>query len=156
MQQTLRVLVVDPCPDIVASTAWLLRWWGHEVQGAANADEALERVRSFRPDAVLTEIALPGMDGCSLARRLRQTDGVPDALLVAVTGYATDLYCERCRAAGFDLLLVKPGNPVVLESLLADRTRRSAKAGRPAFCLTRAVLVPPAAPSLQLSASLLC
>jgi CheY-like chemotaxis protein len=128
MHPTLRVLIVDPCPDTVASTAWLVRWWGHEAHVAGNARDALARARQVRPDVVLTEIALPGTDGCALARRLRQPDVAPDALLVALTGYATDLYCERCREAGFDYVFVKPGDPGLLEMLLADHRRRCATA----------------------------
>jgi CheY-like chemotaxis protein len=145
MRATLRVLVVDPCPDTVASTAWLLRWWGHEVRAAADAPAALETARTFRPEAVLSEIALPGMDGCALARRLRQPDGAPEALLVAVTGYATSRYCRRCGAAGFHYLFVKPGDPGVLEVLLTDLAHRRSAVGE--LARRRPVETAAAAPS---------
>jgi CheY-like chemotaxis protein len=119
-----RILVVDPCPDTVASTAWLLRLWGHEVQSAHDGPAALEAARSYRPDVVLTEIALPWMDGCDLARRLRDPGALPGALPVAVTGYATEPYRRRCREAGFDYLLIKPGEPAVLEALPRRWTHR--------------------------------
>ena len=128
MHQTRRVLVVDPCPDTAASTAWLLRWWGHTVQVARDGPAALEVARAYQPDVVLMEIALPGLDGCAVAQRLRRPDHLPQALLVAVTGYGTEAYRKRCRAAGFDYHLLKPVDPEHLRDLLIACPRPS---GRP-------------------------
>ena len=118
MHQTHRVLVVDPCSDTAASTAWLLRLWGHTVQVAHDGPAALEAARTYRPDVVLMELALPGLDGCAVAQRLRQPDHSPPALLVAVTGYGGEPYLRRCRAAGFDYHLLKPVDPQHLRGLL--------------------------------------
>jgi two-component system OmpR family response regulator len=114
-----RVLVVDPCGDTVESTAWLLRLWGHDVRGAGTGREALEVARAYRPDAVLMEIGLPGLDGCQVARRLRQQGADREVLLVAVTGYGDEKNRRRSQEAGFDRHLVKPVEPEVLQSLLA-------------------------------------
>ena len=119
MHQTHRILVVDPCPDTAASTAWLLRLWGHSVQVAHDGPAALEAARTYRPDVVLMEIALPGLDGCTVAQRLRQPDQSPQALLVAVTGYGGEPYLQRCRAAGFDHHLLKPVDPEHLRRLMS-------------------------------------
>src|SRR5687768_9779401 len=92
---TRRVLVADPCPDTVLSTTWLLRIWGHAVQGAGSGPEALEVARAYRPDVVLMEMGLPGLDGCAVARRLRQQGGGPELLLIAVTGYGDEVNRRR-------------------------------------------------------------
>lgn len=82
----------------------------------------LEAVRWFRPDVVLMDIGLPGIDGYEVARRLR-ADGELAAgiiLLVAVTGYAEDEARRRSREAGFDHHLVKPVDPDGVLTLLAS------------------------------------
>ncbi len=101
------------------STAWLLRLWGHEVRGVRTGREALEAAGAYRPDIILMEIALPGLDGCEVARRLRQQAVEPEVLLVAVTGYGDPKHRRRSREAGFDCHLVKPVEPEVLQRLLA-------------------------------------
>src|SRR5438128_1008890 len=67
-----RILVADPCRDTAASTAWLLRLWGYDVQGAGTGPETLEVALAFRSEVVLMELGLAGFDGCQVARRLRQ------------------------------------------------------------------------------------
>jgi len=131
MHQTRRILVVDPCPDTSASTAWLLRWWGHRVQVARDGPAALEAARSYRPDVVLMEIALSGLDGCTVAQRLRQPDQLPQALLIAVTGYGGEGHRSRSRAAGFDYHLLKPVDPARLRTLLEGCPASSREAPAP-------------------------
>jgi two-component system CheB/CheR fusion protein len=97
--------------------------WGHEVRGARSGPEALELARAYRPDAVLMEMGLPGLDGCEVARRLRRQGARPALLLVAVTGYGDEKNRRRSREAGFDLHLVKPVDPEVLQGLLAASHR---------------------------------
>jgi CheY-like chemotaxis protein len=118
MRMTLRVLVVDPCPDTVASLSWLLSRWGYEVRTARTGPIALELAQSFEPDAVLSEIVVPGMNGFDLASRLRRDAARP--LLVAVTGRGTEADRQRSLAAGFHCHLVKPADPAVLQQLLAS------------------------------------
>jgi two-component system, chemotaxis family, CheB/CheR fusion protein len=122
---TRRVLIADPCADTVESTAWLLRAWGHDVRGAGSGPEALEVARAYRPDTILMELGLPGLDGCEVARLLRQQDAHPEVLLVAVTGYGDEKNRRRSLEAGFDCHLVKPVEPDVLQNLLATSRRES-------------------------------
>jgi CheY-like chemotaxis protein len=126
-QATRRVLVADPCADTVGSTAWLLRAWGYDVREAGSGPEALEVARGYRPDVILMEIGLPGLDGCEVARRLRRQGAHSDVLLVAVTGYGDEKNRRRSLEAGFDCHLVKPVAPDVLQNLLA-----TARVGRKA------------------------
>ena len=114
-----RILLADPCRDTVESTAWLLRLWGFDVQGAGTGPETLEVALAYRPEVVLMELGLPGLDGCQVARRLREQGTRPELLLIAVTGYGDEKNRRRSREAGFDCHLVKPVDPEVLQGLLA-------------------------------------
>ena len=119
---TKRVLLADPCEDIVYSTAALVRLWGHDVRTAASGPETLEAAREYRPDAILMEIALPQLDGFSVARRLRSLEAESAPLLVAVTGYGDVVSRQRSLEAGFDLHLLKPVEPEVLRRLLVRQS----------------------------------
>jgi two-component system CheB/CheR fusion protein len=71
-----------------------------------------------RPDLVISDIAMPGVDGYELARRLRQEPGLEKIALVALTGYGQDSDKQHAAAAGFDHHLVKPATMEALMSLL--------------------------------------
>ena len=110
-----RILVVDDNRDAAASLAMFLDSLGHETCVAHDAEQALNMALVFRPDMVLLDIGMPGVDGYELARRLR---ALPQGILlriVAVTGYARDVDRQHSREAGVDEHLVKP----VSESELA-------------------------------------
>ena len=103
-----RILVVDDNVDGADSLAVLLRLSGHEVSLAHDGLAALDVARAFRPEIVLLDIGLPGMDGYEVARRLRGNELTRDVILVAVTGYGRDEDRARSHEAGFDYHLVKP------------------------------------------------
>lgn len=122
---TLCVLVADDCQDSADSLSMLVRIWGHDVRVAYSAPAALERALADRPDVLLLDIAMPGMDGYELARQIRRHRSLDDSLLVAVTGYADEAHRRRGRAAGFDHYLVKPGEPSDMDDLLRlEKDRR--------------------------------
>jgi len=116
-----RVLVVDDCPDTRVSLASLLRLWGHDVRGAADGPTALETAVAYRPDVVLLDIGLPGMDGGEVARCLRRR-GEP-ALLVSVSGYGDEDHRRCALDAGCDLHWVKPIDLDELRGLLERSPR---------------------------------
>jgi CheY-like chemotaxis protein len=120
-----RILLADPCRDTVESTAWLLRLWGYDVQGAETGPETLEVALAYRPEVVLMELGLPGLDGCQVARQLRQQGAQSELLLVAVTGYGDEKNRHRAWEAGFDCHLLKPVEPEVLRGLLATSRREA-------------------------------
>jgi signal transduction histidine kinase/CheY-like chemotaxis protein len=117
-----RVLVVDDNVSSAQSLAMVLKLDGHDVEVSHDGRQALEAVRRFRPEVVLLDIGLPGLDGYEVARRLREDIdlGAGIALLAAVTGYAEDEARRRSREAGFDHHLVKPVDPDGVLSLLAS------------------------------------
>ncbi len=118
-----KILVVDDHHDSGESLATLLRLLGHEVRVAYDGPAALEVAGSFRPDVVLLDIGLPGMDGVEVGARLRQDPKFHDLLLIALTGYGRDEDRQRSRSAGFDAHLVKPVDITALNTLLAGRER---------------------------------
>jgi signal transduction histidine kinase len=118
----LRILVVDDNEAQAESLALLLGCDGHDVRTACDGPRALEAAAAFRPQAVLLDIGMPGMDGYEAARRLRQQSSSEKMLLVALTGYGRAEDVERAHAAGFDRHLVKPAEPAEVRRLLASAT----------------------------------
>ena len=112
-----RILVVDDREDTTASLGELLKLWGNEVRMANNGAAALDVARAWRPEVVLLDIGMPGMDGHEVARRLRAEHG-EKMLLVALTGYAQEHDRQRTRDAGFNHHLSKPIDLAVLRELL--------------------------------------
>jgi CheY-like chemotaxis protein len=105
---------------------------GFRVEQAHNGLQALERAFELMPDAVLTDLNIPGIDGYELTRRLKsdpRTSGIP---ILAITGYAPFTQDpSRADRAGCDAVLLKPCRPDDLEQTLQDliaraRQRRSA------------------------------
>ena len=114
-----RVLIVD---DDGASRRLLrvrLEAMGCEVAAVADGPEALRIAWDEQPEAYVVDIGLPGMDGYEVARKLRQTPGAEQALLIALSGYGSPEDKERARAAGFDAHLTKPVPIEELQRLLS-------------------------------------
>jgi CheY-like chemotaxis protein len=103
-----RILVVDDNVDSAESLAVLLRLVGHEARTVFDGRQVLAAVEDYRPELVLLDIGLPGIDGYELARRLRLEPWAGQTKLVALTGYATEEDRSKAQAAGFDHHLVKP------------------------------------------------
>jgi PAS domain S-box-containing protein len=118
LSESYRVLIVEDNADTLESLRLQMELWGTEVNTARNAEEALAIAAQFRPQIVLCDVGLPGMDGLRLVERLRETlRGMP-VLFAAVTGYASAEDQQRALAAGFDSFFVKPLNPGSLANLL--------------------------------------
>lgn len=115
-----RVLVVDDNPDSAETLALLLRLAGQDVRTAFDGPAALAEANDFRPDLVLLDIGMPGMDGYQVAQRLRKELDFRDQTLVALTGWGQDEDRRRSEEAGFDRHLVKPVEMKVLMELLRE------------------------------------
>jgi CheY-like chemotaxis protein len=96
----------------------LVGLWGYEPLVAESASAALAVALGGRPDVILLDITSPRMDGCEVARSLRAAPEMGRVLFVAVTGGRREEDDPRCRAAGFDHLLLKPFDPDELRRLL--------------------------------------
>ncbi|UQA59099.1 PAS domain-containing protein [Polyangium aurulentum] len=117
--RTLRALVVDDNVDAADSLALLLEMLGHEVGSAHDGPDALAKALASKPDIILLDIGLPGMDGYEVAARLRE-EGLGSTVLVALTGYGREEDMARSREAGFDHHLVKPVDIATLQKVIAS------------------------------------
>jgi PAS domain S-box-containing protein len=124
-----RVLVVDDNRDAAESLAILLGLKGYELRTVHDGVSAIGEVAQFRPDVVLLDLGLPGLNGYEVARRIRDQQG-DEVVLVAVTGWGAEDDRRRSAAAGFDHHLTKPVDLEMLSELIA-----SASSSRPASAL---------------------
>lgn len=113
-----RILIVDDDRDVVASLARLLKVEGHEIFVAYDGVEALEAVERHRPELVLLDIGMPGLDGYEVCRRIRASHADPGLRIVAMSGWIEEGDRERAVDAGFDQYLVKPIGYEALVALL--------------------------------------
>jgi CheY-like chemotaxis protein len=115
-----RVLVVEDNPDGAETLRMLLEFYGYEVWVAATGPEGVRMAHARRPEVVLCDIGLPGLDGFGVAAALRRDPATASARLVAITGYGSDQVRRRCREVGFDGYFTKPVDPEVLVELVAS------------------------------------
>jgi CheY-like chemotaxis protein len=114
------VLIVEDNADARDLLETLCRTWGYEVAIASNGLLGVEKALKLQPHLSLVDIGLPGIDGYEVARRLRAAADTRHLTLVALTGYGLPAQREKALAAGFDVHLVKPVDPEVLERLLDE------------------------------------
>ena len=119
------VLLIEDNADARQSLRVLLEHEGHRVDETVDGPAGLARAEATRPDIVLVDIGLPGMDGYEVARRIRAQRG-REPILVAITGYGQAEDQQRAREAGFDAHLTKPVAPDELAGLLGALVRRRA------------------------------
>jgi PAS domain S-box-containing protein len=116
-----RILVVDDNADTAEMLRLSLEIDGHQVATAHAGPAALETAARFRPEFVLLDLGMPGIDGYEVARRMKANPDLAGAVLVALTGYGQDEDRERTLAAGFHLHLVKPVDMDELKRVLCRR-----------------------------------
>lgn len=121
------ILVVEDDPSSLELAVALLEGEGYTVYQAAHGTGLIELVKVYRPDLVLLDLQLPGMDGWALARLLKQdpaTQGIP---VVAMTAYALPGDRERALEAGCDGYIPKPIDTRQFVKLVADLLSFEAK-----------------------------
>jgi DNA-binding NtrC family response regulator len=108
-----RVLIVDDEPDVVANWARLLGRADYPCITATDGERALALLESERPEIVLTDLKMPGVDGMQVLARARELD--PDTVVIIITGHGTvESAVEAMRAGAFDYLLKPlPSNDVL-------------------------------------------
>lgn len=120
--------MVEDNLDAVRTLAALVADMGHLVEYAINGYAAIEIAGRFRPHFVLLDIAMPGMDGYEVCRRMKQDGNLAETRVVALTAYGGDEPRARSRAAGCELHLVKPVNAQTLFDILESTFPGSAAA----------------------------
>ena len=113
-----RVLVVDDHVDTALSLARLLRARGHVVEIVHDGNAALEAAETFRPNFILLDLGLPGMDGYEVAQSTRNRQASPRPTIIAISGYGQEEDRQRSAEVGIDHHLVKPVSFAQLEQML--------------------------------------
>ncbi len=113
--QPISVLLVEDNADTRALVADALRAMGYNVWVACAAEEGLEQLRIVRPDLILSDISMPGMDGYEFLRRAREMPGLADVLAFAVTGLGRQEDVRQAREAGYTGHFVKPVDIAALD-----------------------------------------
>ena len=115
-----RVLIIEDNVDAADSLREALELCDHEVSIACDGPEGIAKARGLRPELVLCDIGLPGMDGYEVAHALRADESLKGIALVALSGYALPEDLQRAREAGFDSHLAKPPSIEQLQALLGS------------------------------------
>ena len=111
------VLVVEDDPETRHFYTLTLNTNGFTTEEAHNGFQALDKATAVIPDLILSDIAVPGIDGIELCRRLRADSRTAPIPILAVTGYDDRHYPDRAMAAGANRVLIKP---FAAETLLAE------------------------------------
>lgn len=104
----MKVLVVDDVPEICQIHERLIRVLGHDARCIGDPHQVIGEIRHFRPEIVLLDISMPGMDGWELARRIRADADIAATRLVAITALSSPDDVRRSRDAGFNAHYRKP------------------------------------------------
>ena len=120
LPRVLRIVLVEDNLDAIHTTALLLREMGHTVEYAANGFVALDVVRRFRPDVVLCDLGLPGLDGYEVCKQIKADPELRGVQVLALTAYSDQRSRDRARQACFDGYYVKPILPQALADLFGD------------------------------------
>lgn len=118
-----RILVIEDIVDVAYMLKSLLEKEGHQVMVAHSGNHGITLARSFRPEVLLCDIGLPGMDGYEVARIFSADEELKHVHLVSLTGYARPEDLRRAKKAGFHCQLAKPVDLAILKQALAKLSR---------------------------------
>jgi two-component system, cell cycle response regulator DivK len=114
------ILVIEDDAPRLLFTCTTLERAGHTVAGAPSAEDARPLLERRRPDLILMDLMLPGIDGVQFTRELREDPRTSRIPILALTGQAMPLYERLARDAGCDGFLLKVGSPGVLSAQISD------------------------------------
>nr|WP_314630849.1 PAS domain S-box protein [uncultured Noviherbaspirillum sp.] len=114
-----RILVVDDNADAAETMSDYLEMSGYASQVVYNGCQALEAVRTFRPEVVFLDIGMPGMNGYEVASEIRKIPEMAGVTLVALTGWGAGSDRQKAQEAGFDHHLTKPASFNTVQALLS-------------------------------------
>jgi PAS domain S-box-containing protein len=117
--QARSILLADDNLDAAETLAELLRMDGHTVHTASDGLRAAAMALQLRPDVIVLDIGMPGLNGYEVARQVRSQPWGGEPFLIAATGWGREDDREKARAAGFNLHLTKPFDPLQLTALVA-------------------------------------
>ena len=118
----MRVLIVEDDAAARRGLTELVRAWGHEAEGAADGQEGLDKITTYRPSAVLADMVMPRMDGLELLRRVKEHLGDLTFVLITAQG-SVDTAVSAMKEGAYDYL-TKPVDPQRLRTLLSHVAER--------------------------------
>lgn len=107
-QKSRRILLVDDVVSDAQMLAELLNHLGQDARAVGDGAQALAIVPSFVPDVVILDLDMPGLDGFEVAKALKQTPGLENTGIIALTGWSDNTVRERCAQVGFHHFFSKP------------------------------------------------
>jgi CheY-like chemotaxis protein len=113
------VLVVDDNRDVADTLARVIKSYGCETMAVYSGEEAIRATGSFRPDLVMMDIGMPGLDGYETVKRIRAERGTDHIIIVAVTAWGREEDKRRAFDYEFDHHVTKPMSPEPLKEILA-------------------------------------
>jgi CheY-like chemotaxis protein len=131
MDSPIKILVVEDHPTELKLAVHVLSAAGHEVAPALAADHALAAIAANRPTIILLDLSLPGMDGLTLARKLKSDPSTSGILIVAVTSYPEKFTRAEALEAGCDAYLHKPVSTRTLPETLRAVVENAENDGTP-------------------------
>jgi CheY-like chemotaxis protein len=124
-----RILLVEDSTDILFLLQTELEWLNYSVQAASDALTGLELARKNRPEVIVSDLNMPGIDGREFIRRVRKIPQLAGVPAIALTGYSLDAEVKLALAAGFDAYLTKPvDGKTVSDTIARLLTKRMKKA----------------------------
>jgi two-component system, sensor histidine kinase len=114
------VLIADDNKDAAESLGMLLRSMGHDTRIAYDGAAALEHADTFRPDVLILDLDMPGIDGYQVSRTVAKLPWATGTLLIALSGWAQTVDRTRGQGAAFHHRLVKPVSAEALQSILGQ------------------------------------
>jgi two-component system CheB/CheR fusion protein len=131
--RTIQLLVVEDSEDILYIMKTELEWMGYVVHAARDGNAALELAKAHRPDVIISDIQMPGIDGFELIRRIRSTKELAKVPAIALTGFGMETDVKRALERGFTAHMTKPVEPDKLSDMIEKLIARAVRAGvRPA------------------------
>jgi len=118
----MRVLIVEDDASARRGLTELVRAWGHEAEGAADGQEGLEKITTYRPAAILADMVMPRMDGLELLHRVKEQLGDLTFVLITAQG-SVDTAVAAMKEGAYDYL-TKPVDPQRLRTLLSHVSER--------------------------------
>jgi two-component system CheB/CheR fusion protein len=122
-----RVLLVEDSVDVLNILELQLGWMGYDVAAAIDANSALEAAFSNRPDIIVSDLGMPGVDGFEFIQRVRVAPDLASIPAIALTGTALERDVQKALASGFTAHLVKPVDAADLAKKIDELTSRRLK-----------------------------
>jgi len=131
--RTVQLLVVEDSDDILYIMKTELEWMGYVVDAATDGNAALDLAKAHRPDVIISDIQMPGIDGFEFLRRVRSLKELAKVPAIALTGFGMDADVKRALERGFSAHMTKPVEPDKLSEMIEKLIARAVRAGfRPA------------------------